>query len=555
MANAEKVQYTIGLTDKVSPGLTRVNAKANRLDRSMGGLKKSSGGASTAFAGLSKAGGYLAAAMGAATAGMAAFNYASDAAAETRKWESLENSIRFVSGTTKEADKNMKFLRQTSEDLGTDLQAGSRGFKSFSASMKGTELQGEVTRRMYKQVSMATTALGLTGHETEGVFLALSQMMGKGKVSAEELRGQLAERLPGGIKMAADALGITQAKLDELLSKGMIPAKDFLPRFANELEKNFAGALPKAVNSSQAQFNRFNNRLFELKLIVGRAVLPIINKFLKSFNNLFKFLMKNKQTIVENVFIPLKEAFGDVAWVYISLIDQIGNALGLGGDKTEVFQKAMIRLKYTILTVGKVLQWLIFTSSIVTRVIIFLFDKMNKSAKIGAAVLISAFTAIKKAITPILEGISTAFEGLTTFNYSKVKQGVTQVAKATTVGLKEEFFKNFDFLTKDGPKQDFSLEKLLKESSKGEKKTIGSTLTTFGAFTPTGGDKDKKKASSTVDGVKSGRPTHINIDIGKLIETFNVSASDDVDMSAKIKDAVAKALFSAVNNVNNIVGT
>ena len=554
MANAERVQYTIGLNDRLSPGLSRANRNANGLDRSMGGLKRSTKGTTSAFGGLAKAGGYVAAAVGVATVAMKGFEYASDAAAEARKWESLENSIRFVSGTTEEADKNMRFLIDTSDQLGVDLKSGASGFKSFSASMKGTELQGEATRRMYKQVSMATTALGLTGHETEGVFLALSQMMGKGKVSAEELRGQLAERLPGGIKMAADALGITQAKLDELLQKGMIPAKDFLPRFANELEKNFAGAMDKAVNSSQANFNRFNNTLLKLKLTIGKEILPVVNVFLQGFQRLFNFFVKNKEVIIQNVFIPLKEAFIDIGGVYTSLINQIGTAFGLGADKTENFRKVMLGLKYTIIVVGKIFKWFLFIQTLVTRAIVFVLDTMATRARKGAAILVSAFFAAKKTLTPVLEGLSKAIEGVMTFSPSKVKEGVKQLTTSVTKGFKEEFEKNMAKLSPEKKKK-FDLESTLRSGTRKDNKKIKSTLQEFSPFRPTGGDKDKKSASSTVSAVKGGRPTNINIDIGKLIETFNVTAADDVDLNAKIKDTVAKALFSAVNNVNNIVGT
>ena len=88
--------------------------------------------------------------------------------------------------------------------------------------------------------------------------------------------------------------------------------------------------------------------------------------------------------------------------------------------------------------------------------------------------------------------------------------------------------------------------------------TVGtkSTVSTFTPFTPLGkGGKGGKESSSSVDGIKSGRPTHINIDIGKLIENMNITASNIDDLTGQIKDQVAQALFSAVNNVNNIAGT
>ena len=80
----------------------------------------------------------------------------------------------------------------------------------------------------------------------------------------------------------------------------------------------------------------------------------------------------------------------------------------------------------------------------------------------------------------------------------------------------------------------------------------GAGATGTGAAAIAGGAAAGKKKSESLTGVKSGRPTHINIDIGKLIETFNVTATNLDDMNNKAKDLVAQALLSAVNNVNNI---
>jgi hypothetical protein len=65
-------------------------------------------------------------------------------------------------------------------------------------------------------------------------------------------------------------------------------------------------------------------------------------------------------------------------------------------------------------------------------------------------------------------------------------------------------------------------------------------------------EKDKKKSGTTVDEIKSGRPTNIYINIGKLIETFNVTATNLDAMNNKVKDLVSQALMSSVNNANLI---
>lgn len=47
------------------------------------------------------------------------------------------------------------------------------------------------TKQIFDSVSKASSVLGLKTHELEGVYLALEQMLSKGKVTTEELRRQL----------------------------------------------------------------------------------------------------------------------------------------------------------------------------------------------------------------------------------------------------------------------------------------------------------------------------------------------------------------------------
>ena len=77
----------------------------------------------------------------------------------------------------------------------------------------------------------------------ESVFLAISQMISKGKVSAEELRLQLAERMPGAVNIFAKAIGVTTSELDKMLQEGKVgledlrKAKHYLDWLIKEVEK------------------------------------------------------------------------------------------------------------------------------------------------------------------------------------------------------------------------------------------------------------------------------------------------------------------------------
>ena len=49
-----------------------------------------------------------------------------------------------------------------------------------------------------------------------------------------------------------------------------------MPSFARELRKTFAGELPNAVDRADAEFNRFSNAVFDLKVAFGTELLPTL---------------------------------------------------------------------------------------------------------------------------------------------------------------------------------------------------------------------------------------------------------------------------------------
>jgi len=160
--------------------------------------------------------------------------------AETRKrLEQLENAIRVASGNAGEYRKNLDFLRNITAELGLDAESAAQGFKTLLGSLQGTNLTSRQARDIFRQVSTAVSAMGLSGEDANGVFLAFGQILSKGKVSSEELRGQIGERLPGAFAIAARSLGVTMQELDKMLEQGELISEEFLPKFAAELERTF----------------------------------------------------------------------------------------------------------------------------------------------------------------------------------------------------------------------------------------------------------------------------------------------------------------------------
>lgn len=209
---------------------------------------------------------------------------ARDLTAVTAKYQAYDNAINFASGSAAEAAKNQEFLAKTITDYKLPIEASTSGFKQLAASMMGTKLQGQATRDIFDGVSVAATAMNLSGEQVNGTYLALGQMMSKGKVQAEELRGQLGERLPGAFLIAARAMGVTQAKLNKMLEQGEVISDVFLPKFAAELKRTFEGALPDAINSLQANMNAFETETTRMKVQLGTELRPAMASFFETMS-------------------------------------------------------------------------------------------------------------------------------------------------------------------------------------------------------------------------------------------------------------------------------
>lgn len=179
------------------------------------------------------------------------------------KMDNLNMAFQSIYGTAAAAGVKLEYVAAISDKLGLSFLDTAEGAKKLFAAAKGTEVEKNA-EEIFTAFSTMGAALKLTGSEMESVFLAVSQMISKGKVSAEELRLQLAERMPGAVNLFAKAIGKTTAELDDMLQKGEV-GLDSLVKFAAEVQKTYAAGADAASQGLQAQLNRVSNAWFELK--------------------------------------------------------------------------------------------------------------------------------------------------------------------------------------------------------------------------------------------------------------------------------------------------
>lgn len=309
-----RTEIVISALNQTQAAFRQLQDSLKGLDKELGMVNRSGSQASSSFASFA---GSLRALPGLIAGSAIAMLVKSciDAGIAAQK---MEVQFKAAFGNIIEGAKGLSFIREESERLGLDLQSTAPAFAKFAAASRGTALEGIGVRKVFSGVAEAATAMQLSTDEVNGIFLALSQMMSKGKVSAEELKGQLGERLPGATKLAADALGLTTAQLLDQMQKGKIMSEDLLPKLAEQLHKTYGVSAVEAANSAQGQINKFNNTLFETKSAVGAALIPAMNDILTSL-----------RPVVDMVRDAIK-GFQQLAVSYAAGIDKIAAAKEVG---------------------------------------------------------------------------------------------------------------------------------------------------------------------------------------------------------------------------------
>ncbi|HCF2478327.1 TPA: tape measure protein [Pseudomonas aeruginosa] len=265
------------LTEHFRAGRIEATAYASALDRIRARRDVLNGignDARTSTVALNSMGAAIRRVQGLLVAGVAGYGVASfskEVVNTNLQWQQALYTMEAATGSAAKARQELEYVREVSERLGLELLNTSQAYSRLVAAAKETPELGSSLRTIFEGVASATTALHLTRQETNGILLALEQMVSKGKVQTQELVLQLGQRVPGAFSLAAKALGTNTKQLSEWLEKGMIPAAEFLPRFGAALQEAYGPASQKAATGLQAELNRLENAFTDLKIQAGES--------------------------------------------------------------------------------------------------------------------------------------------------------------------------------------------------------------------------------------------------------------------------------------------
>lgn len=168
-----------------------------------------------------------------------------------------------VSLSQDDYNRRLDLARQISKDYTLGLRETITGYAQVAAAASANNLTFKETETIYRGVVAAAVAFGKSQADIDAIVTATTQVLSKGKISAEELQGQIGERLPGAVARFAEATNRSLPQLAKDLQDGKVNIKDFVDYTRSQVTDY--DALAKMIGSSPEKAGA------RLKLALDRA--------------------------------------------------------------------------------------------------------------------------------------------------------------------------------------------------------------------------------------------------------------------------------------------
>lgn len=307
--------------------------------------------------------------MGMGIGGMLGGGYAfRELIAAGREVMAMELKMKAVSGSSYEFARNMKFVRDMSQEMGLDLVTTGNAFANIVVTAK-EKMSPEAMQEMFKGFNKYYTAVHMTTDDQRLANLAIQQMFGKDKIQAQEARLQMGQRVTPFIKLltevAKEQLGSKFTSFDDVMKRGLLDPSKMLPEVAKKLADiaNTGGAYEEALKNSQVAQIRFNNSLKEFSVIVmkggldhalavmfsiGSEAVPMAAKAFKGMmhvvKNVYDFLMNGLFTLNTLFTTTIAAAVIAMTFLFTSTFTQFAAAAAFAGTAWTGLSVVMARV-------------------------------------------------------------------------------------------------------------------------------------------------------------------------------------------------------------------
>lgn len=542
MARTEEAKYKISLLDRVfNRGMDRALGKSSKLDQEMSKVNRTARGSGSTLSALGKTAIFAGLITGAATFG--SWLVKNGAQME-------QNRIAFQT-MVGDVEKGNKVFADLAEFANVTpfqtkgVQKAGRTLLSF----------GVQTEELLPTLKVLGDISAGTGKDLSELGVIYGQIKGAGKLMGQDLL-QLINAGFNPLQQISERTGKSMGELKDEMSNGLISFADVQQAFIDATSEGgrFQNLMEKQSKSLEGLWSTLTGKIQAglagmaekgtgaLGRIVQGAI-DVVDFFSTEWNNLTA------------VFQPLIDLSNEMASEFSELFGTMGEGLTVTSVLKSIFNGIGNVIRFLMPLIRSVANSFMTVFRVIKEVsfaIVEWYQQSERAQEIFKTVtsgIVAGFVTIREFANNILSGVGDLLVGIFSADMDRIKKGLSglknsfaEAGKSGAQAFEESYNSEAkNFFEKEGKKKEAltfgNLEDFIKDSpSSGGK----------------GSDSASKKASSSVSGVASGRPTNINIDIEKLIETFNVNTSNLEDMEIKIKNMVSKALVSAVNDANLI---
>jgi tape measure domain-containing protein len=343
----------------------------------------------------------------------AIFRQTQEIIASFQQLEAAQNRLQVVfNGDQTATSKELRILQAESKRLGVEFGVLADEYSKFTVAATQANISLGTARDLFIAVTEAGRVNKLSNEQLGGTFLALTQIISKGKFQAEEITRQLGDRLPGAISLFAKALtdGDIPKFFDELQKGNLRPTEENLQRLANTFRETFGGQLQGSLDSTTTQLSRFAGLITIARQRIGQA--GFIDAFTASLRDLNQFLDSRRG---EEFFRAIGQGLTSLVQAARFLVENI--------DLLASAFRAFIAVKIVSFLAGI---GLAFKKNTV--------DILANNAALGLALVQSRALAASASasLVPALLSVSTA---LRTLNFASVSASLTGLVSVIRSGF------------------------------------------------------------------------------------------------------------------------
>lgn len=174
--------------------------------------------------------------------------------------DSLRMGMSALEGSTAAANARIEEMRNLAKSPGLGFEQAVQA----DISLRSVGLSASLSAKTIEEMGNALALVGKGKADLDGVLLAITQIVSKGKVSAEEIN-QIAERVPQIRKVLTDTFGTADT---EELQKMNVPVDQFIRRTV----EGFSRTIPRALVGMQGQWDNMTDALTARAADFGTAL-------------------------------------------------------------------------------------------------------------------------------------------------------------------------------------------------------------------------------------------------------------------------------------------